>query len=142
TLLAVTGSARELDEEVRAHRNVRVARIAAAVAASTASSQCNSRKARCDYVRNHQGDAAHIASIRLRRREFNLVRSIGPTLDPPRCELPEVAAHRSITGRRTCDVVLGSAELEVAVPGRPGRAHVAVERHPRAARIDEVGPVR
>src|SRR6187200_2055474 len=61
---------------------MRVARIAAAVAASTASSQRNSRKARCDYERDRQGDAAHIASIRPRRREFNLVRSIGPTLDP------------------------------------------------------------
>src|SRR2546422_981035 len=67
---------------------------------------------------------------------------VAPLLDAPGRELAEVAAHRPVAGRGAGDVVLGSAELEVAVPRCPRRAHVAVERHARAARVDEVGPVR
>ena len=49
---------------------------------------------------------------------------------------------RPVAGRGARHVVLGPAELEVTVPGRPGRPHVPVEGHPDAARIDEVGSVR
>ena len=81
-LLAVTGSAREIDEKMPAHRHMRVARIAATVAATTASSKRNSRNAGCDNKGERQGNPAHPASIRLPRRAFNLGWSIGPAFDP------------------------------------------------------------
>src|SRR4051812_20463879 len=62
-------------------------------------------------------------------------------LDPPRRELAELAAHRAVARGGARDVVLGPPELEVAVPRRPGGAHVAVERHADAAGVDEIGAV-
>src|SRR5439155_9130332 len=74
-----------------------------------------------------------------RRGSPALVRAL---LDPASGKLGEVAAHRPIRGGRGLEVVLGPPEREVAVPGRPGGASVAVERHSGAARVDEVAAVR
>src|SRR5262249_5338105 len=79
------------------------------------------------------------ATSRSRSTPSSLVRALR---DPVSGERAEVAAHRPVSVRGPPDVVLGPAEIEVAVPGRPRRADVTVERHPGAARVDEVGSVR
>src|SRR5512133_621403 len=126
---------------MRSHRHLRIARITAATA-STASHGRNRHKAGCEKKSDRQGGAAHTRSIRLSRREFKIIRSVGAALESTRGELAEVAAHRAVTGRGAGDLVLGAAEFEVSVPGRPGCPHVAVERHPDTPWIDQVRVIR
>src|SRR5207244_11153535 len=72
---------------------------------------------------------------------LRLVRAV---LDADGGELAEVAAEVSVAGRRALPVVLAAPELDLALgrPHRPRRSAVAVERHPDAAGVDEVGAVR
>src|SRR5690349_13574464 len=68
---------------------------------------------------------------------------VGPALDPSRGELAEAAAHPPVRVDRALDVVLGPAEGELRLlEGRPRRTRVAVERHPDAAGVEQIGAVR
>src|SRR5580765_6375583 len=89
-LLAVTGSTCEINEQVPAHRHVRVARIAAAVAATTASSKRSSRNAGCGNKGDRQGDAAHVASIFLQPGLVNRTRARSAWLRTPRSRRPSI----------------------------------------------------
>src|ERR671910_3732106 len=67
-----------------------------------------------------------------------LVRAVLETSGGELAELAEPAE----AGGRTLDVVLGAAKREVSVACRPRRTAVAVQRHPGAPRVEEVGTVR
>ena len=69
---------------------------------------------------------------------------VGPAADPLRRKLAERAAELLPGLRGPLDVVLDAAKLELAVVAtqRVRRAHVSVERHADAARVDERRSVR
>ena len=144
-LLAVAGRARELDEQVRAHRHVRVARVRAlATAPATTAAQSKQPPTKQTTRKpTAEDDAAHTGEYPPRRTsEYNRLPQSEPRSIRPAANSPNSPPMRPVAGRRARHVVFGAAELEVAVPGRPGCPHVTVERHPDAARIDEVGAVR
>src|SRR5205823_5916026 len=69
---------------------------------------------------------------------------VGAARDPSRCHLAEAAAHLPVGGHGPLDVVVGPAELELAVLGAdgPGSAAIPVQRHPDAAGVEEIGAGR
>src|SRR5439155_7428855 len=72
-------------------------------------------------------------------RVVELVRA---ALDPAAGHLAEVATHGAVGVGRLLRVVLRAAEGELAVVvGRPRRPRVAVEGHPDAAGVEQVGAV-
>src|SRR5512133_738212 len=77
-----------------------------------------------------------------RRRVAGRVALVEAPEDPPGGELAEVAAHRAIGRRGSLDVVLRAPEAEVAVARRPGGSDIAVQGHPHAAGIEQIGAVR
>ena len=144
-LLAVTGRARELDEQVRTHRDVRIARVRA-LAASPAATAGRAKAAttnadddradRRDVARRMGGEYPPRPS-QIQPEDQSEPRSIRPAANSPKSP-----AMRPVARGGAGDVVLGAAKLEVSVPRRPSATDVAVERHADTARIDEVGPVR
>ena len=145
-LLAVTGRARELDEQVRTHRDVRIARVRARAASPAAAS--GRGRLRRGMPTMTEADRRDVAGHRPRvsappTRNSTRRISRSRARSAPRRELAEVAAQRAVARGRAGDVVLGPAKLEVSVPRRPGRTRTSPSSGmPTLPGLTRCGPVR
>src|SRR5262249_23598119 len=126
-------------------RRFRGATLRSAVRAASRASlkakgqRCSSRRRAATRRRSWPPRARPRAHRGCRARRRGSPASVRPFFESLGREVAELAAHRTPGGRGSLEVVLGAPKREVAVPRRPGGAPVAVQRHARAPRIDELG---